>query len=222
MINKNGFLDLKDLHGIPVIIDPVPTNTTEYKNTVPMSPKYLVIHNTGNKSKSATDTANNNYMKNDDYVLWHFTVDEDSITQGHSVFRSGFHAGDGRNGKGNKTGIGIEIADKGSDQEIVKSIENAFLLMIELEKQFPDLIIKPHQFFSGKYCPRWILDNWGWDGFIERYETFKKSFKTISPEHWAMKHWKSLQEKGIVIHEQRFNDPITRGEIFALLDRIVK
>lgn len=219
MINKKGFLDLKDIKGIPVIIDSIPETTEEYKNTVPMIPKFIVIHNTGNRSKTATDTANNNFMKNDDYMLWHFTVDEDSITQGHSVFRSGFHAGDGRNGKGNKTGIGIEIAENG---DVTKAVENAFLLMMELEKQFPDLIIKPHQFFSGKHCPMWILDHWGWVGFIERYETMKKYFNVVSPEHWATKPYRSLINKGIVIHEQRFDDPITRGEMFALLDRVVK
>ncbi len=41
-------------------------------------------------------------------------------------------------------------------------------------------------------------------------------------EHWAEKHFKSLKEKGVKIHEKRYDDNITRGEVFALLDRIVK
>ncbi len=41
-------------------------------------------------------------------------------------------------------------------------------------------------------------------------------------EHWAEKHYKSLNRKGVEIHEKRFDDNITRGEVFALLDRIVK
>ena len=41
-------------------------------------------------------------------------------------------------------------------------------------------------------------------------------------EHWAEKHYKSLNQKGVIIHEKRFDDNITRGEVFALLDRIVK
>ena len=40
------------------------------------------------------------------------------------------------------------------------------------------------------------------------------------PEHWAKKHKDSLARKGIVIHEERFDEPITRGELFALLDRL--
>ena len=92
------------------------------------------------------------------------------IIQGHSFYRSAFHAGDGAKGKGNLTGIGIEIAENG---DVEKAVYNAFHLMQELEKLFPGIDIKPHQFFSGKYCPRWILGNWGWGGFIERYNIFK-------------------------------------------------
>lgn len=41
-------------------------------------------------------------------------------------------------------------------------------------------------------------------------------------EHWAQKFYDSLRKKGIVIHEERFDDKITRGEVFALLDQVVK
>ncbi len=41
-------------------------------------------------------------------------------------------------------------------------------------------------------------------------------------EHWAQKYYDYLtKEKGIVIHETRFDDTLTRGEIFALLARIM-
>lgn len=41
-------------------------------------------------------------------------------------------------------------------------------------------------------------------------------------EHWAQKHYDSLNAKGVEINETRFDDPITRGDVFALLDRIVR
>lgn len=40
-------------------------------------------------------------------------------------------------------------------------------------------------------------------------------------EHWAEKHYNSLNQKGIKIDEKRFDDTVTRGELFALLDRMV-
>ena len=41
-------------------------------------------------------------------------------------------------------------------------------------------------------------------------------------EHWAQPYYDSLIAKGVRIDETRFDDPITRGEVFALLDRIVE
>lgn len=41
-------------------------------------------------------------------------------------------------------------------------------------------------------------------------------------EHWAQPYYDSLIAKGVRIDETRFDDPITRGEVFALLDQIVK
>ncbi|MHA1303790.1 MAG: peptidoglycan DD-metalloendopeptidase family protein [Candidatus Heimdallarchaeaceae archaeon] len=46
------------------------------------------------------------------------------------------------------------------------------------------------------------------------------SDKKTEQEHWANKHWESLNAKGITVSEKRFDDNITRGEIFALLDRL--
>ena len=40
-------------------------------------------------------------------------------------------------------------------------------------------------------------------------------------EHWAQQYYDSLIAKGVRIDETRFDDKITRGEMFALLDRIV-
>jgi hypothetical protein len=40
--------------------------------------------------------------------------------------------------------------------------------------------------------------------------------------HWAEKYYRFLtEEKGIVIHERRFDDTITRGEIFAVMARMM-
>lgn len=40
--------------------------------------------------------------------------------------------------------------------------------------------------------------------------------------HWAEKHKLSLENKGIKISDERYDDFMTRGEVFALLDRIIK
>jgi N-acetylmuramoyl-L-alanine amidase len=40
--------------------------------------------------------------------------------------------------------------------------------------------------------------------------------------HWAQGHYNYLRSRGILIHEDRFDDKITRGELFALLAQIIK
>lgn len=72
---------------------------------------------------------------------------------------------------------------------------------------------------------RWILGNikaiaLGISQGICDY--FSIECKTPEPEHWAEKYWRSLAEKGVSIQDKRYNDTVTRGELFALLDRIVK
>lgn len=53
------------------------------------------------------------------------------------------------------------------------------------------------------------------------YGLKRKAVKEDKP-HWAEENYNSLIKKGVIIHEKRFDDKITRGEVFALLDRIVK
>ncbi|WP_213237696.1 peptidoglycan recognition protein family protein [Fusibacter paucivorans] len=193
IFDADGFIHVATLEGIPVFVSKVPETSVEYQSTRVTDKRYIVIHNAGNAH--ADDTANNRFMKQDDYILWHFTVDEDSITQGHSILRSGYHAGDGGSGKGNLYGIGIEIADNGN---VAKACENAFVLCKALQQQSPftALELEPHQFFSGKYCPQWILDNWGWQGFILRYEAYLQA--TSVPA------WKTA-----IVHESHVNQIIT-------------
>jgi len=40
-------------------------------------------------------------------------------------------------------------------------------------------------------------------------------------EHWAKKYCDYLRANGIVIHEERFDEPATRGDVFALMARMM-
>ncbi len=58
--------------------------------------------------------------------------------------------------------------------------------------------------------------HWSKCPFIE----YVKEVKPVDKKHWAEVHYDNLKKKGIEVHEQRFDDNITRGEVFAILDRI--
>lgn len=50
----------------------------------------------------------------------------------------------------------------------------------------------------------------------------KCPFISYKPEkHFAEDHFAYLKKSGIIIHEKRFDDPIKRGELFALLAQIL-
>jgi len=62
------------------------------------------------------------------------------------------------------------------------------------------------------------------DGFFgtNSYDVLNELLKPDSTDHWAQKHYDSLKKQGLNISQTRFDDNITRGEVFSLLDDLVK
>lgn len=217
MFNKQGFWVGATMNGIKFTCDPVPTDTREFLGSRNMIPKTKVIHNTGNSSLSAGDELHAKFVKKDDFLLWHFTVDNDSITQHLSIYKTGFHAGDG-SGAGNSTGIGIEVCE---NVDPLIAVVNCYSLMLMLDDFIPALTISKHEDYSGKYCPRWIMNHIGWEKFVSDYVSLvAERKKTIIPSHWCDPIYERIT-KVISVNEKRFNDPITRGEAFKLIDQVL-
>ena len=155
------------------------------------TPRYIVWHNTANTAKTADDRMHGKYLQNlenadKEYKSWHFTVDEDSITQHIPYNERCYHAGDGA-GKGNANGIAIEICENG---DYAKAEENAMKLTIYLQEKekIPDSNVKAHFHFSGKICPRRIIKSKAtapkdWEGVIGRLSAlrFRLTKNTSSP-----------------------------------------
>ncbi|MCY7947303.1 N-acetylmuramoyl-L-alanine amidase [Bacillus atrophaeus] len=126
-----------------------------------MNPSYITVHNTANTSKGANAALHARYVKNPETgTSWHFTVDEKEIYQHLPLNENGWHAGDG-NGNGNRKSIGIEICEN-SDGHFEKAVSNAQWLVKKLMKEQGISLanVVPHQHWSGKYCPRKLLDRW--------------------------------------------------------------
>lgn len=128
-----------------------------------MTPKYITVHNTANTSKGANAKAHANYLNGGAggrSASWHFTVDDTEIYQHLPLNESGWHAGDG-NGAGNRQSIGIEICEN-SDGDFAKAVANAQALISKLMSEYniPFANVVPHKHWSGKHCPRKLLDNW--------------------------------------------------------------
>ncbi|QII25898.1 N-acetylmuramoyl-L-alanine amidase [Bacillus altitudinis] len=126
-----------------------------------MKPLYITVHNTANTSKGANASSHANFVKRPNTaVSWHYTVDENVIYQHLPLNENGWHAGDGR-GTGNMKSIGVEICEN-ADGNFEKAVENAQWLIRKLmtEQGIPLANIVPHKRWSGKNCPRKLLDRW--------------------------------------------------------------
>ena len=140
----------------------------KYKTKCPhtMNPTRIVIHNTENDAPAANEIS---YMlSRPGEISFHFAVDDKEIVQGIPLGRNAWHAGDG-NGRGNREGIAIEICySKSGGEKWLKALDNAAELTAALLKKYGwglDKVTK-HQDYSGKHCPRRILDEYGWNNFL--------------------------------------------------------
>lgn len=135
----------------------------------PMNPTYITIHNTANTARGANAQMHARYVKNPlTHVSWHFTVDDsDTVYQHLPTNENGWHAGDGKNGTGNRRSIGVEICEN-MDGNQKKANDHAVWLVQKLMKDhnIPIEHVVPHKRWSGKNCPRKLLPNW--NSFIEQ------------------------------------------------------
>lgn len=154
-----------------VIVDIVPKGNPEIRPGTPMNPKGATDHDTGNSGRGADAIAHNKLLhnwgklpvKDTSHVCWHIALDEDYIIQHLPFDEAAYHCGDGWGlNSGNRNTIGIEkCMHQGADRQKIE--ENAIALYAYLMKEmnFPITWIRPHQYWSGKYCPALILNKYG-------------------------------------------------------------
>lgn len=132
-----------------------------------MTPEGICIHNTANDATAANEIK---YMlSNNNQTSFHYAVDDKTIVHGIPDNRNAWHAGDGGSGKGNRKYISIEICySKSGGSRFETAMKNAAWLTAKLLKEHGWDIshVKKHQDFSGKYCPHRILDDYGWDYYL--------------------------------------------------------
>lgn len=148
--------------------------------------EYVCVHNTDDiKEAKGTNDAeqyaratHNGNMKG---VSVHFFIDESDCWQLLKDDEMGYHATDGKNGKGNTTSIAIEIIMDGSGSKADKDAEErgAKLAAIELHKHglSIDRLTTHNRFYKKKYCPAYILPHW--NDFVKKVEKYLAEIKAI-------------------------------------------
>ena len=194
--------------------------------------KYIVIHDTGNKSKGSDADAHFKYFNGGNRnSSADFFVDDTKVLQVNDYTKYyTWQVGDGKGKYGitNQNSVGIEICVN-ADGDYYKAFENAVELTKYLMKELDipaDRVVR-HYDASRKNCPASMSDgNWVmWKEFKEKIMEYDKAF-IDTKGHFAETAINELCEMGIVNGKtkDRFmpNDPITRGEVAAIARRIIK
>ena len=188
--------------------------------------RYITIHETGNKAATADAATHGTYLKSDSAeagrVSWHYTVDDHAIVQHLPDGETAYHAGDGADGPGNTTSIGIEICvNAGGDFEASKRNAAALVRLLMGEYGIPLYYVVQHNRWNGKDCPRTIRGTkGGWEAFLSLCGREKPDQIIGTPAaDWAVAAWGKAKSKG-VLDGTRPTDPATRQELAVVLDRL--
>ncbi len=147
-----------------------PTNKYNIKCPFEMIPEGICVHNTANDATAMSEAS---YMLgNNNKTSFHAVVDDIRVVECLPFNRNAYHAGDGRNGRGNRKMIAIEICySKSGGDRFNEAEDNAAAYIAYLLKKYGWGIdkVSKHQDYSGKYCPHRTLDM-GWQRFLDKVQ----------------------------------------------------
>lgn len=142
-----------------------------------MTPKGITVHATANTQSGAGAKSHARYIKGPDCqargASWHGTIDDHEIWLHLPYDRVGWHAGDGYNGPGNRTTIGLEMC-MNRDGNLNRTEANTIWLIAKLLLDTPtiDAVIPgsvwQHWHWNKANCPSTLRSRAnGWADFTE-------------------------------------------------------
>jgi N-acetylmuramoyl-L-alanine amidase len=171
---------------------------------VALAPRFITIHSTENPTGNAYDHAAALLRgalrggRRTGYLFWHFTVQDNLVIQHLPTDEAGEHAD--MDGPGNRTSIGIEMAEnRGND--LARTIDRTARLTAVLMRQYkiPLSNVVPHYHWpregydpAHKNCPHFLLDGgkprhtWQWfksrvQKYYARIELAETMAKSAAP-----------------------------------------
>jgi hypothetical protein len=141
-------------------------------------------------------------------IGYHFLVRKDgNIYRGRPLDAIGAHVY-----AHNEDSIGVCFE---GNFEVEQMTEAQIKLGVELLKYlktlYPKLNAKKHKDYGGSNCPGKNFND----------IIISEGMRVEEQKHWCEEIFNQLKDKGIVINEKRFDDKITRAEVFALLLQII-
>lgn len=150
----------------------IPEHRTAQRPGLSLMLNFITIHSTGNPKSTAKNEADYVCKNSDRSASYHFVCDDREIIQVLPINEVAWHAGDGRNGAGNRQSIAIEICESGNRK---KAVDNAIDLTRWLMKEtgIDHINVVQHYYWTEKNCPRilrdpdQIKDNINWAYFMD-------------------------------------------------------
>lgn len=165
---KSKKLKINNKQGDVLKMLPITRKISDYNHSAPNNIKYIVIHDTGNYSDSASGNAN--YFNGGNRgASAHYFVDPNSIYQVVEDYEGSWNCGDGnmQYGIGNHNGIGIEMCKSNGDIP-EQTVQNTLELVKYLMNKYGidiDHVVR-HYDASRKTCPATFSAN-GWARWYE-------------------------------------------------------
>ena len=148
----------------------VPQSKYNLKCPYEMNMEEITTHNTANDAPARNEAS---YMIGNKYsTSFHAVVDDKEVIECIPCTRNAFHAGDGRNGRGNRKAYSIEICYSKSGGERFEAAEEnaaAYTAMILKRNGWGIDKVKRHKDYSGKYCPHRTMDL-GWERYLAKIQ----------------------------------------------------
>lgn len=197
---------------IPYIVNHIPA-TSKKRPGLKLTPKYLTIHSTANEKSTASNERNwlTNPV-NTNETGWHICVDEKEAIEVIPLNEVAWHAGDGKNGSGNKQSIGIEICESGDRK---KTLQNAAVLVADLLEKFnlPLSAVKQHYDWSGKNCPRILRVGQKWSDFVDNV---KMACSNATPK-WKTDIIDEALKLGLITEKHNPDDVAEKWFVLAII-----
>lgn len=174
---NNGFLSFLVLPESNLVIDGIEVS----RQLIPINyydeyqtPKYIVIHDTGNRAKGANAQAHRNYFARNENAnaSANYFIDDGHIIQTVDDHNGSWHCGDGRSPIiNNKNSIGIEMCvnPEGDFKETVRHTI-ALTKYLMTKYNIPAERVVRHNDVSGKICPAMIIQD-----KVVTWDYFKKA-----------------------------------------------
>lgn len=187
-------------------------NHLEFRNplTARAKTEFLVYHHAKAINCTLEDIHSWHIQNGWSGVGYHFFIRKDgTVYEGRPIWAMGAHVSGY-----NDCSLGVCFeGDFEVEQMTNEQIKAGIELALYVRNQYPNIRLCRHKDLGQSECPGKNFN----DNII------LKGSANVEQKHWCDDIYKELTEKyGLTINEKRFDDKITRGEVFALIRQILK